>query len=119
MAKCFQSLRELQPTVINGALSADTERLVDFDCVTHQPNHLVQKSLTRVTRSFGTNSTRRLSRAYYNLHEYLCATCGAARLRFSPTEFMPLLQELQSATGLAKVLLSIIIFDSLYSDTSE
>ena len=103
LTKCFQSLRELQPTVINGALSADTERLIDFDCVTHRPNHLVQKSLTRVTRSLGTNSTRRLSRAYYNLHEYLCATCGAARLRFSPAEFIPLLEELQSATGLKKV----------------
>lgn len=88
---------ELQPTTISNSLSADQLRLVDFDCPTHRPNVLLGQTRHQpLTRGFQ-SSTRRLSCAYYSMHEYLCATCGAARLRFSPSEFLPLMSELQSA----------------------
>lgn len=91
-----ESTRELHPTQITRAMNEDTLRLVDFDCAAHRPNHLLTNSSRPITRSFEC-STRRLSRAYYQLHEYLCSTCGAARLRFASGEFMPLMDELQSA----------------------
>ena len=90
-----QSIWEFEQRTLDRALEGDVVRLVDLNVSTHRPGCILSQSNQRVTRSMG--NVQRLSRAYFNLHEYLCATCGAARLRFSPAEFVPLLNELEMA----------------------
>ena len=62
---------------------ADPERFINFDHKYHQPLEIESLSTTLINELIDDGShTKRLIMSYFCMHEYLCSTIGAARLRF-------------------------------------
>lgn len=71
------------------------DQLVNFDNNYHQPKEI--DKLSRLDYSAGDESfTKQLTKSYFCLHEYLCSTIGAARLRFRAREFIHLKKDLEN-----------------------
>lgn len=72
------------------------ERLVNFNHKYHQPMEIERLSTQHHEGHDNDHScVKQLIMAYFCMHEYLCSTIGAARLRFKATELNRLKMDLE------------------------